>query len=340
MRPELLLQDAQERGPRRRAEGRPDAARGRLKDLFPRVFDGGGVEIDAAHVHRSHRVLVAPASDDVLDGQVRSGQAEPALAHPLEAGTPEAVAAGLARLFALLVSVLDQAGDAEVQRHARRRNAERFDGLAEDVGAVAESGHVALRLREDFEKALARRGQAELVHERQGMAGVGQDFARFDAPDIGEEPTTARVHELGAPLELEEREHPDLLRVVEGALAVPREPDVARARIGENVDVVIARRPRVGEELRYLLLVTQVRLVLQKLEGLSQRRAPGLVPSFFRFGGAAAVAVPAADTVRAAPGSALTIGPGRDLHFHGGGILDQEGAVVGELHAAGGTLDG
>ena len=66
--------------------------------------------------------------------------------------------------------------------------------------------------------------------------------------------------------------------------------------------------------------------VAQVIERLAQGRAPRLVPAGLAAGVAAAVGVPAADAVRAAPGGVLD-----DLDFVGRRVDGEVLAVVGEL---------
>jgi len=70
-----------------------------------------------------------------------------------------------------------------------------------------------------------------------------------------------------------------------------QEPAFAAARVGEDVDVVVAGRPRIAKKLGDLLFELAVGFVVQKIERLSQRRAPRLIPAFFVVGIAAAIAI-------------------------------------------------
>ena len=64
---QLLLQDAQHLGERRRPESCPHAGGLRFELLFAWVFTHRAIEVDAAEVQRSHRVLVLLSGGRLLD---------------------------------------------------------------------------------------------------------------------------------------------------------------------------------------------------------------------------------------------------------------------------------
>ena len=65
--------------------------------------------------------------------------------------------------------------------------------------------------------------------------------------------------------------------------------------------------------------------VTQPVQGVAQRRAPGLIPAGVRAGVAAAITPPAIDTVSAAPGTFFN-----DVDLVGRRVLFQKLAVIGQ----------
>src|SRR5207237_6304775 len=91
---------------------------------------------------------------------------------------------------------------------------------------------------------------------------------------------------------------------------------LARGRaVNQKLDVSVARGPGVAEQLAAGLLELLGQAVAQEVERRAQRRAPALVPAFGRARVAAAVARPAPQPVRAAPGRALAARPAPELDF-------------------------
>src|SRR5262249_41611346 len=141
-----------------------------------------------------------------------------------------------------------------------------------------------------------------------------------------EKPAAAGVHQLGVALELGQAQRPHLLLVGEVAPAVVGQE--ARLRPGgavhQHLDVAVAGRPRVVEQLAGLLLAQLGRPVAQPVEGVAERAAPVLAPAEPPRV-AAAVRPPALDAVDAAPGGALL-----DLDLQAWREALEELAVVGE----------
>src|SRR6185295_15313837 len=202
------------------------------------------------------------------------------------------------------------------------------DRVLVDAATVAGFGNVALRPGERFQKRrLEIDVRKELPRELQSPAGVLEDLAGLDAGDVVEEPAAARVHELRVPLQLEQLEGPDALGFLQRPQAVAHEmtADAFGRAVEDDADGVLARRPGIAEQLPRGLFVEGRQSVPQAVEGLAQRRAPGLVPSRVRVRLAAAVAPPALDAVRAAPRCRFD---DPDLVF--GRVLFEELAVVRE----------
>ena len=86
--------------------------------------------------------------------------------------------------------------------------------------------------------------------------------------------------------------------------------DVVFGAVEHDVDVVVARAPRIAQQRAAAHLEDRDALVAQPVERVAQRRAPLLIPSRAAAGAAAAVALPAPEAVVAAPRGALG-----DLHF-------------------------
>src|SRR3954463_14171741 len=71
----------------------------------------------------------------------------------------------------------------------------------------------------------------------------------------------------------------------------------------DDPDVIIAREPRILEQLRRFCFEERIDGVAQPVKRIAQRLAPLLMPA--HTGIAAAIGVPAFDPVRTAPGGAL-----------------------------------
>ena len=99
-----------------------------------------------------------------------------------------------------------------------------------------------------------------------------------------------------------------------------------RAAVEHHIDVAVARRPNIFEELAALLLGQRGHGVAQLIQGLAQRRAPKLVEARLAAV-AAAVGAPTLHPVHAAPRGIV-----HDLSFVLGRKLLQEAAVVGQIH--------
>src|SRR5207248_1258050 len=129
---------------------------------------------------------------------------------------------------------------------------------------------------------------------------VLEDLRRLDPGELVEEPPAARVHELGVPLELEELEGRDALALSERVRGVLLEepPHAVGGAVEDDLDRVVARRPRVLEEGGGLGLVERGEPVAQVVERGAERGAPLLVPARSP-GVAAAVVLPALDAVDA-----------------------------------------
>src|SRR6185369_3472264 len=67
--------------------------------------------------------------------------------------------------------------------------------------------------------------------------------------------------------------------------------------VQDDIDVVIARRPRIAKDLASLALELRRYGIAKPIQCLTQRSAPFLVPLRMTAGIASAVAVPAFDTV-------------------------------------------
>ena len=98
-----------------------------------------------------------------------------------------------------------------------------------------------------------------------------------------------------------------------------------RAAVEHNMDVAVARRPHILEDLAALLLGERDQCVAQLVQSLAQRRAPGLVPAR-PAAVAAAIGAPPLNAMHAAPGGVFD-----DLSLVLGRELLQEIAVVGQL---------
>ena len=135
-------------------------------------------------------------------------------------------------------------------------------------------------------------------------------------------------------LRLEEGEGPDARCLGEVRSAGRGEELLGRSGgVEDPLDVEVARRPRVGEKVAAVLVEQARRVVPQEVEGRPQRAPPRLVPPLLGSRLAAAVAAPAADPVRAAPGGAGPVVAERDLDLVRRGTVVEVLAVVRRAEA-------
>ena len=215
---------------------------------------------------------------------------------------------------------------------------------AKHVGAGDPPELVALGVRQDVEHLIDGRRAAGLVHEVGGVGRQAQDQAGLQPRDVVEVPPAAGVHQQGRSLHLEEQ-----AGAVAGLLATIQQS--ARPELGQqplhlgqwrvdHLAVSVAGTPGIDEELGRRPLVEVSRRRLQGIHRGPQGRAPGLVPPILgRHHGAAAIAPPATDPVRAAPGGALAVRSLGQRHLPGGRMGRQKGAEVGGLDAVLRALD-
>src|SRR5262249_5658203 len=131
--------------------------------------------------------------------------------------------------------------------------------------------------------------------------------SRLEACGIVEKPSTAGEHQHGLSLSLQENDRLLFLGIREQPASVALEKllEDARAGVEEHGDPVIAGRPEILQERRGLLFAARGQLIPQPVQSLAQRRPPGLAPLGVEARLAVAVALPAIQTVRTAPGASL-----------------------------------
>src|SRR6185436_20379793 len=90
----------------------------------------------------------------------------------------------------------------------------------------------------------------------------------------------------------------------------------ARLELVENqVDYIIARRPRIIEQLSTCRFEMDCRFAAQIFERRPQRSAPGLVPAWLAAGLTTTIANPTADPVKTAPRTAFAFLTVVDFYF-------------------------
>ena len=333
------------------AEERADRERKRFEVAIEQPDDGGEVvaELGVAEP-RSERVVSLVGFEGAgTSGQLHVSEVEDAEHHSLRlVGDPGADAqlarrdlrgTGLENLQVLALDVVT------VDMRARGKGLEeRRDGVVRgdageldrrganvplvDLAGASLPGEVALRGGEPLEKRRFEVDAEAASGELQNASCIAEDLLRLDAADVVKEPAAARVHQHRVALELEELERADALGGAEVAVAeLPQESfDTLLPRLEDDVDVVIARPPRVTEELAPVVLETGRDLVAQPVERVAERGAPLLVPAKRRSGAASAVGTPSRDSVRTAPRRVLV-----DLHFVRRGRQLEELSVVRQL---------
>src|SRR5713226_7166847 len=95
-----------------------------------------------------------------------------------------------------------------------------------------------------------------------------------------------------------------------------------------HADIVVTRRPRIAKEIARHFFEVFGGTVAQQVERLPQGPTPCLVPTFLAAGLAPTIAVPAADSVRATPGSAFAVWPRFYLHLVSRRILLEKFGVI------------
>src|ERR1700730_5024201 len=98
--------------------------------------------------------------------------------------------------------------------------------------------------------------------------------------------------------------------------------------IENQLDISVARRPWVKEQIATDGFKLAGGIIAQEIECCSERRAPFLIPAGLTAGVATTIAYPTTDSVRAAPRSALASWAFFDLNFELGRILIHKLAVV------------
>src|SRR5262249_48091221 len=132
--------------------------------------------------------------------------------------------------------------------------------------------------------------------------GIHQHLHRLRSRDLVEKPPATGVHEERMTLHLEELDGPDSLMRRESPAGVPREIKVESVQtpIQQDVDIFVARGPRVFQQGRCFPLVELARSIAEAIESVPQGPAPVLLPALAP-GVAAAIRPPSLDSVHAAP---------------------------------------
>src|SRR5579884_1253211 len=145
---------------------------------------------------------------------------------------------------------------------------------------AAPLAQVALGRREPVDELLLE-GLAEVLRKLERARGVLDDLDRLDAGQLIEEPPAGRIHEHGVPLHLEktQRLHPPLGVEARPPVGGKERVDRLRRAVEDDVDVRLARRPRVPEDPPALTLEDPGELVAQPVERRAERATPLLVPA-------------------------------------------------------------
>src|ERR1035438_8767817 len=101
--------------------------------------------------------------------------------------------------------------------------------------------------------------------------------------------------------------------------------DVGLGTVQQDVHIVVAGLPWVLEQVAGTLLEDRCQFVAQGIEGLSQRRTPGLIPTRAPAI-AAAIRPPSLNAMDAAPGSIF-----KDLHIVSRRMLGQIPSIAGNI---------
>ena len=211
--------------------------------------------------------------------------------------------------------------------HFRQIDNRGLDPLLVNLGAVSILRNIAFCLGEllhEFGLDLALKKLAREMHD---AARVLNHLNGLDTGDLIKKPAAAGVHQHRVPLHLQQLKRSDLFLRTEimGCVLVQETLHVIRRPVEDDVNVVIACRPRVFQKRARFVLVLGRDRAPQEIERRTQRGAPFLIPS-----GVARIATtitpPPLHAVLTAPGSVLD-----DLDLMGGRMKLQEIPVVGGL---------
>ena len=178
-------------------------------------------------------------------------------------------------------------------------------------------GNIAFGLAQLLDEKALRGIAKKLLRQLGGPASVLDHLDGLDSRQFIEEPTAARVHQHGVPLKLKQlpgHRFLGLIKLPKGVLGEKCLPCFPRA-VKDDLNVIIARRPWVLEQLLGFLFVKRGQRVAQPIECGAQRGAPLLIPARMPTGVAAAVAPPAFDPVNTTPRAII-----KYLDFMGGGM--------------------
>src|SRR5216683_3738295 len=218
---------------------------------------------------------------------------------------------------------------------ALRRRARGLHETAINISAIAHLGNIAFRRAEKVEERPGRNVKVEFVHEVEHPRRILHYLDGFEPGDFREEPSAAGIHEHRGALHLEQVEGAQGFGVAQTAPRMAGKKLVAPAPAPEHhADVVVTRRPRIAKEIAGHFFEVFGGTVAQQVERLPQGPTPCLVPTFLATGLAPTIAVPAADSVRATPGSAFAVWPRFYLHLVSRRILLEEFSVIRDVEVA------
>src|SRR5688572_3173419 len=110
-------------------------------------------------------------------------------------------------------------------------------------------------------------------------------------------------------------------------------------RIENKRDAIIARQPRKRKQIAARCLKVRNVFVAKKIERITQRRSPFLIPPRLASGYASAITNPTSDSVLAAPRRALTVRSVVDLDVVLGRMLIEILAIVRYFETARRSFD-
>ena len=145
-------------------------------------------------------------------------------------------------------SAVEERGDGVLLGRAQRIDRRAANEALVHAAAVAQAGEVAPRLGEPLQERVFDATFPQTLSQFDRPRGVAQDLDRLDSCEIGEVPAATRRDQQPMALHLEQPQRVGALGGRERRHAVRVEERVGGRRIDDDVDVRVARHPRIAKK--------------------------------------------------------------------------------------------